>query len=300
MGVEYTPQAVEKLVNDLRSVRVQQPDGSWEPQAQLGRYVEPVQLQVVCFRLWSKIGDTAEITEKQIESLGDVDDALAGFYADQVDSVQKETKVPEKEIRTWFDNVLITLNGIRSQVMREKGNSGGLNNSAIEALERTHLIRGDTRRGVRWYELAHDRLIAPVRKNNLEWFEKNLSMLQRQAMLWEAQGRADHLLLRDQILTEAEKWTEGNSLSIVETEFLKTCQDLRNSQQAEAAKKGGRLATGHQPAPEKALSGHWNYSLCGDQFCGFILLVFHSSGQGGYSRQRGCHDGQCGLHSGQG
>ncbi len=235
--VEFTDDAVKKLINDLRSVRVQRPDGSWEPEAQLGRYVEPVQLQVVCYRLWNKIGEAKQITEKQVESLGDVSEALAGFYADQVAEVAGLVKVPEKEIRAWFDNALITPNGIRSQVMLSEGQSGGLSNEAILELERSYLIRGEMRRGVRWFELAHDRLIKPVRKSNNEWFAKNLSTLQRQAMLWEAQGHSDNLLLRDQALAEAEKWAESQHLTPAEVEFLKSCQDLRNSLQAEAAQK---------------------------------------------------------------
>ncbi len=48
-GVEFSQPAVNKLVNDLRQIQVQLPDGSME--TRLGPYVEPVQLQVVCFPL---------------------------------------------------------------------------------------------------------------------------------------------------------------------------------------------------------------------------------------------------------
>lgn len=49
-GVEFADSAAQKLVDDLRRVQVQHMDGS--VQIQLGLYVEPVQLQVVCYRMW--------------------------------------------------------------------------------------------------------------------------------------------------------------------------------------------------------------------------------------------------------
>jgi WD40 repeat protein len=241
INVEYSDDAVTKLLTDLGSVRVQRADGSWEKNLQIGRYIEPVQLQVVCYRLWGKIEDAEQITAEQIESLGDVNEALEGFYADQVADANAKLNVSEKEIRAWFDNELITHNGIRTQVMWEEGTSGGLSNLAILYLERSHLIRGEMRRGVKWYELAHDRLIQPIRDNNQKWFMNNLSVLQRQAMLWDAQARPDLLLLRDDVLADAEKWAEGKQLTAVEAEFLKSCQDFCNSLQAEAAKKEAGL-----------------------------------------------------------
>ncbi len=237
MGVEYSDEAVKKLLADLGSVRVQLPDGSWEKTLHVGHYIEPVQMQVVCYRLWNKIADAEQITAEQIESLGDVNEALEGFYADQVEEASEKLGISEQEIRAWFDDALITHSGIRTQVMWEEGKSGGLSNLAILYLEKAHLIRGEMRRGVKWYELAHDRLIQPVRNNNKKWFANNLSTLQRQAMLWESDGRPDPFLLRDQALAEAEAWAAGKKLTTVEAEFLKSCQDLRSSLQTEAAQK---------------------------------------------------------------
>ena len=49
MGLDFSDTAAQKLVDDLRRVQVQRPDGEMEEQ--LGGYVKPVQLQVVCYRL---------------------------------------------------------------------------------------------------------------------------------------------------------------------------------------------------------------------------------------------------------
>ncbi|HEX5839419.1 MAG TPA: hypothetical protein VFY26_16400 [Anaerolineales bacterium] len=237
MGVSYTSDAVEHLVKELRSVRVQRPDGTWEPKPQLGRYVEPVQLQVVCFRLWDRIDEDDTITKDEVTKLGSVDESLAGFYAEKVAETAGKTGTPEKEIRTWFDTKLITPANIRSQVMWEAGSSGGLDNDSISALEKTHLIRGESRRGIKWLELAHDRLIKPVRDNNSEWFEKNLSALQRHAMLWEAEKEPERLLLRDSELAQAEEWAAGKTLSGTEQRFLDNCIGLRKRLHAEASQR---------------------------------------------------------------
>jgi len=53
--------------------------------------------------------------------------------------------------------------------------------------------------------LAHDRLVDPIRVNNEEWFPANLSLIQRQAELWEREKRPEHYLLRDKALKEAQE-----------------------------------------------------------------------------------------------
>jgi hypothetical protein len=51
-GVEFTDAAADRLIDDLRRVRVQRGTAVVE---ELGPYVEPVQLQVVCRKLWSSL-----------------------------------------------------------------------------------------------------------------------------------------------------------------------------------------------------------------------------------------------------
>ncbi|HSJ52769.1 MAG TPA: hypothetical protein VLC52_03395, partial [Anaerolineae bacterium] len=52
-GVRFEASAAARLIDDLRRVRVQCPDGSTEEQP--GPFVEPVQLQVVCYQLWENM-----------------------------------------------------------------------------------------------------------------------------------------------------------------------------------------------------------------------------------------------------
>jgi hypothetical protein len=55
LGVDFTESAADRLLDDLRRVRVQRGATVTE---ELGPYVEPVQLQVVCRQLWESLGFT--------------------------------------------------------------------------------------------------------------------------------------------------------------------------------------------------------------------------------------------------
>jgi WD40 repeat protein len=220
-GITFEDAAAEQLVNDLRLVQVQRFDGTIAEQP--GPAVEPVQLQVVCYRLWQHLpANKTHIEPADITALGDVDVALAAFYADQVALVTQKTGVRERLIRDWFEHQLITRQGIRGQVLQEAAQSQGLDNRAIYGLIDAHLVRAEKRRGATWFELAHDRLIAPVRSDNEQWFAQNLSELQRTAALWLRQGYPDNLLLVDAQLKQAEQWlaTYTEALTDNEQEFL--------------------------------------------------------------------------------
>lgn len=260
-GVGFQDEAARSLVDDLRRSQVQHPDGTIE--TQLGPTVEPVQLQVVCYRLWERLlGETggggsrqdrqgalpappappalpaasgasgpvpAEITPADVRGVGDLDRSLAEYYAERVAEAARQSGVAERTIREWFDRRLITPQGIRSQVLRGAEASEGLPTAAIRPLLEALLVRAEQRRGLTWFELAHDRMIDPVRQDNAAWFAANLSPLQRQADLWERQGRPEGLLLRDADLAEAEGWAVAHAdiLTPPEREFLEASRRLQ-------------------------------------------------------------------------
>jgi WD40 repeat protein len=231
-GVMFTEAATTKLVDDLRQVAVQGPTG--ETVRQLGPYVEPVQLQVVCHRLWEKLGTNVQaITEEEIAGTGNVDSALADYYADKVAHIAAKSGVKERVLREWFDRCLITESGLRSQVMVGSENTKELNTEAIKLLEDVHLIREENRRGVTWLELAHDRLVNPIRTDNAAWALPNLSVLQHQAAVWQSRGRNDALCLRGVALTEALGWSAAHAAEMTQTEkeFLEVCKRNRNARQ---------------------------------------------------------------------
>lgn len=224
-GVDFAEGAATKLVDDLRRVQIQRPDGSIESRP--GLYVEPVQLQVVCKRLWQNLApDSLQITEEDVSKIGDVNQSLREYYADEVAAIAAQSKVPERAIREWINHWLITEQGFRGQVLMGAESSEGLDNSAIRLLEDAHLVRAERRRGATWFELAHDRLIEPVRTDNISWLQAHLSPLQRQAALWEDEGRPEGLLFTDQTLIDAQDWAAENDqvLTPTERQFLEACE----------------------------------------------------------------------------
>ena len=227
-GVDFSDAAARRLVDDLRTVHVQRPDGSTAPA--LGPHVEPVQLQVVCRRLWERLPDDAtSIGEADIGTVGDVEAALRSYYAEQVAAVAETTGVRERTIREWVDRQLITPAGIRGQVLLGADASAGLDDRAIWPLVDAHLVRAERRRGATWFELAHDRLIGPVRADNAAWRAAHLSTMQQQAALWQEAGRPDGMLLRDAALLEAEQWSAEHADDLEEHErvYLAESQEAR-------------------------------------------------------------------------
>jgi hypothetical protein len=204
-GRPFTDEALDKLVDNL--LRAPQP-GS--PEGVRGRWVEPVQLQVVCTRLWQKLPpDTTEIGTEQVGGVDDVDTALADYYAETVARVAAETRVKERDVRRWFDRALIS-GGVRTQVARFGENAYGLNEDAVRALVDAYLVRREERRASLWYELAHDRLMAPVKSDNARWFAETASAAQRQAAIWIGTRRAATALLRGRDIEAAERWVKEN------------------------------------------------------------------------------------------
>ncbi|MBK6794524.1 MAG: hypothetical protein IPG80_18730 [Anaerolineales bacterium] len=208
----------EKLVEDLSGILVHKAGGI--PEVQSGQYVEPVQLQVVCFSLWQNLPPNGtQITGNDLLEVGDVNQSLEVFYNGRVSAVAKEKNFPERLIREWFDNELITANKTRNMILQETGSSAGLNNEVIRALQ-GDLVRGELRAGQIWYELSHDRLIEPVKTSNRKWFEQNLSVFQQRVLLWGQQGRSEGVLLNEQELAQAEKEAAALNLTTEEQEFL--------------------------------------------------------------------------------
>jgi len=66
-GAEFKPDLVEKLLKELRLVRVMQPDGTFKPE--VGPSVEPVYLQVVCRRLWKVRQDPKQVTLADLDAI---------------------------------------------------------------------------------------------------------------------------------------------------------------------------------------------------------------------------------------
>jgi hypothetical protein len=169
-GWAYEPQAAEDLVRDLRTTRVEVAPG--QTVSVLGEFVEPVQLQVVCQQLWRAVTSTPRsqeervIARRDLQRFGDASAALSRVYEQALVATSDDGREEEWRLREWFDTRLITPAGTRGTVYRGERDTEGIRNSAVDILEREHVIRGEMRSGARWYELTHDRLVDPVRMSN--------------------------------------------------------------------------------------------------------------------------------------
>ncbi|MCB0144067.1 MAG: hypothetical protein KDE50_29525, partial [Caldilineaceae bacterium] len=175
-GRTFAPTVAEQLVDNLRRVQRSQraqrlaQGTSSTSQVQMvtsvyGEYVEPVHLQIVCRDLWDRLPpERIEIEPKDLESFGDVDQALTNFYENTLAKVTAETDVTEQALRRWFNEELITPARTKGLVYRDeaKGETAGLSNAAVNILRDAWIIRSDIRGGDTWYELAHDRLVEPI------------------------------------------------------------------------------------------------------------------------------------------
>lgn len=225
MQVRFSDAAAGKLIDDLRQVRTLAADGSVTSGP--GPSVEPVQLQVTCRTLWSRLSPgTAEIQPADLAAIGDVDQALAAYFDDELALVARATDVPERLIRTWLARNLVTERGLRTQILRGPGDTAGLSDRTLAALVDTHLVRADERRGMTWYELAHDRLVAPLLASNARHAAAHLGPLERQAELWDSQSRPESLLLADPELLDRAA-AETHARTPAELAFLAACQQLR-------------------------------------------------------------------------
>ncbi len=224
----FSGEVVGRLVDDLATVTVQDGD---DVRVAAGEHVEPVQLQVVCHRLWDRhVERTVGVADLGGSSA--VNEALEQFYADSVARVVKDTGARERTLRDWIEKELIIGGTLRGQVIRTPGHTGSLANSTIDALTRVHLLRAERRGGREWVEITHDRLVQPIRESNAHWRKANLTLFQQQAALWAAHERAEGMLLTGAEFDQAKAWADAHlsDLEDDERDYLAACQAARDRQ----------------------------------------------------------------------
>jgi len=233
----YDPGIAEMLVDNLRMVSgTQILDGN--PVLVQGEYIEPVQLQVVCFQLWSSLmkqSDTLSpgkhITLADIEALAKgeslaqfINKALGDFYEQALAKVLEKTPglVSERDLRTWFSTQLITEAETRGFVYQGKTLTEGLPNEAVNVLASIYIIRPDNRPGGTWFELVHDRFVGPILQSNRAWMALHQSRLLTDAQNWNNGGKADAQLYEGKQLeaAQAEVQRRGSAVTEVEQQFV--------------------------------------------------------------------------------
>ena len=129
-GVEFTDGAANKLIDDLRVIKIKHPGE--DVREEKGDYVEPLHLQLACNQIWEKLEpDQKLIVERQIQAVGEIDQALSNYYTTKVTELatDSQTRVDERVIRDWFETQLITSLGVRGQSLYLPGEISGSNPS---------------------------------------------------------------------------------------------------------------------------------------------------------------------------
>jgi hypothetical protein len=219
-GRPFASGVAEALVDNLRQIYVHGRD-----RPHLGEFVEPVQLQVVCYQLWENLKDCppTEITHWDLRELGDVDTALAGFYEAAIGRAVSQTGVSEIELRDWFEHQLITEAGTRGMVYQGAEKTDDLPNRAVRLLADQFLLRAEMRAGGTWYELVHDRFVEPILQANRAWRLRQTGLV-GSALAWEAAGRSEDNLYRRARLKAALADVQGQTLEPLVAEFLAASQ----------------------------------------------------------------------------
>jgi YVTN family beta-propeller protein len=168
---------IDQLIEELLKIRVEKFGGKSEEIK--GEFIEPIQLQVVCQRLWNKLKsiELVQINKDYFVGLGDVDKALADFYDDAIREASKISKINEGTVRYWVEEKLITSSDTRSSIHRESKSTGGISNTVVDILEKRYIIRKEERAGAKWYELTHDRFIKPIKDSNNLWKKHTSNIL---------------------------------------------------------------------------------------------------------------------------
>jgi len=239
-GRPFTEDAAQGLVNNLRMVRV---PGQDEPQP--GQYVEPVQLQVVCYQMWENIASRplGPITADDLQQSGDVDTALATFFEAAIAQVLAVPKagVSEERLRQWFSTRLITEAGTRGTVFHDErtGQTAGMPNTAVDHLVRQFLLRMELRAGGAWVELVHDRFVDPILESNRTWLNAHESTITQAAQAWQTGNRSAGLLITGEVLRNAlaQAAAEPEQFGPLEREFLNISRWVEDAQRSRSTRR---------------------------------------------------------------
>lgn len=271
-GRPFTEGVAEILVDNLRLINI---PGSDTPQP--GQFVEPVQLQVVCYQLWQNLQGQpfGEITEQDLQELGDIDVALAGLYEQAIQKTLQQFNqhylassaeagtdtaasnsfgqygpLSEINLRNWFDRELITETGTRGTVYQGPEETAGLPNQAVKLLADQYLVRAELRAGGTWYELVHDRFVEPILQANRAWWERQTPLL-RAARTWQESEYDENKLYLGVQLQELLTSLGSRQPEPLVAEFLAECQAAEQARLEKELMQQRELAATQKLAEEQ-------------------------------------------------
>jgi WD40 repeat protein len=267
-GDRMSADAAQQLVRDLCTVVVRDAEGVETPRQ--GRFVEPVQLQVVCRDLWERIvvGEKRSIQADDVATCeaSEVDLALRSYFDREVDAAAAGAGVSERRLREWISTQLVTAGGVRTQALRDATALGDID-AAIGRLIDAHLLRSDVRNDREWVELSHDRLLAPIHAANEAWERTHLTPFQMRAKRWQmADAHNDrNWLITGRELEEAREFARQHPdyLNSNEEQFLQACE--QEHKRATRERRRYLALGGTAVLAVVALLGYWFFDLKKEQ-----------------------------------
>ena len=226
----FEEDAAEMLVDNLRLIKGS--DGSTKKEYL--DYVEPVQLQAVCFQMWEKLKDQAgdTITCDDVEQYADVDMALTSFYEETIAATVAGVDVSEIKLRNWFEKWFITEAGTRNMVFRGLVLTGDLPTPVADFVRGRFILRSVERQEGIWYELVHDRLVGPIKSANRHWrLDQPLLGLAQQ---WEDDNHSPESLLDGRSLDRLLE-TNWEGLGSLVVAFVEASIEVRRQEEKQEA-----------------------------------------------------------------
>lgn len=229
--VEFLPDAARALADDLRTMTVYT---SGEPRSEAGPYVEPMQLQLACLKIWKGVRPQPgeQINEAHVRKYGSVDNAVQEYYDDVLERIASKDLRTERALRDWIQSQLIVEDRFRFQAYQGFLKQYEVTEDLVRLLAEAHLVRSEQRLGATWYELSHDRMVKPIVEANRRWRESHLKDWQLLAERWKNEGSVPDsvLLLKGQALKNALAEFKITRDSQVDRNFLTACERAHQEQ----------------------------------------------------------------------
>ncbi|GAA0993876.1 hypothetical protein GCM10009555_085300 [Acrocarpospora macrocephala] len=160
-GYSYADEAAQRLLQDLSGVRDDAPES---------KVIEPVQLQVVCARLWYSLPpDVTHITVEHIIEYANVRRSLESFVDGMIaEAARDHLDGDAVGLRAWLRSNFVA-DSTRTSVQRGDTHTAGMPNEVIAALIDRHILtprEGLAEGAVPQYELSQESLIHLIREDD--------------------------------------------------------------------------------------------------------------------------------------
>lgn len=176
-GVEFPADITSQLVNELSRrtyLSGEQAHRAGQVVTEIGEYVPPLHLQVICRELWGRLsnGQTVISWADFRPTAGGSDTQIIGafvarvlrdFCSEAMRQAAEAASLPAALIALGCEQ-FVTSQGTRNPVRQDAEWTGYLPNAAAAELARRLALQLEKRQdGARWYELSHDTLCRHVR-----------------------------------------------------------------------------------------------------------------------------------------